>query len=317
LGAGASYGVLDDHPATPPLGDALFAKLVARFPQTWGRLSDEQKRGFVAAGSRPAFEDGMRSLWDAEFSRPACSTPAVTVQALLTDMALYFATFRLPADGSNCYSRLIRSLARYDLIGRRVGIATLNYECLLEEAVSGCGIPVDLDPVNPHSGALSIWKPHGACNLLIDTVANGNLHNATMAATTHYAGGQGLRLVAVPPQQVASVYTGEVNIPPAMSLYAPGKHSPTAPELINALRNQWRRWASSADVVIVIGARFVANDTHIWDGLVRGHSSIWFVGDDDSACTLLHEVGVGRFTHLGHSFKAALSKLSTRLKARA
>jgi hypothetical protein len=54
------------------------------------------------------------------------------------------------------------------------------------------------------------------------------MRNITMVANRYYVAGSGVRLVAVPPAQVASIYEGQSNIPPAMSLYAPGKHSPTA-----------------------------------------------------------------------------------------
>src|ERR1022692_67688 len=97
LGAGASYGAWDDHASTPPLGDSLFEYLVARFPKTWGSLDDAQRSAFTVRNSRPAFEDGMLAMWECERSRAVLGQPAVTVQALLTDLALYFAAFRLPA----------------------------------------------------------------------------------------------------------------------------------------------------------------------------------------------------------------------------
>lgn len=101
----------------------------------------------------------------------------------------------------------------------------------------------------------------------------------------HFAAGPGLRLVAIPPSQVAGIYRDQANIPPAMSLYARGKHSPTAPELINASRQRWTSWARSADIVISVDARFTPDDGHIWDGIVAGRSAVWFVGDTSDLAT--------------------------------
>lgn len=110
LGAGASYGAWDDPSSTPPLGDCLLDRLVAHFPNTWGSLDDEQRSFFVGQDSRPAFERGMLSLWEGESSWAGAGPPPITVQALLTDLGLYFAAFQLPVGVPNCYSAPHRSL---------------------------------------------------------------------------------------------------------------------------------------------------------------------------------------------------------------
>jgi hypothetical protein len=314
LGAGASYGAWDDPSSTPPLGDALFDCLVRHFPKSWGSLDDEQCSAFTAKESRPAFESGMLSLWEGEQKRMASGPPVVTVQMLLTDLALYFAAFQLPAGVPNCYNALIDLLAQSGIVGQRLGVATLNYECLIELALEARRIPFDLNPDAPHSGVFSLWRPHGACNLLVDGVANGNMRDITIIGGNYYVAGTGVRLVAVPPGQVASIYAGQSNIPPAMSLYAPGKHSPTAPDLIAALRQRWEEWARAADIVVVIGARYVPEDLHTWRGIVEGPGSIWYVGDDASAAACAERVGPKRFTHLDRYFKPALGKLAARVK---
>lgn len=199
LGAGASYGAWDDSSSTPPLGDDLFGHLGAEFPNTWGSLDDEQRSLFIGQDSRPAFERGMLSLWEDEFSRARSGPPSITVQALLTDLGLYFAAFQLPVGVPNCYSALIDLFARSGLVGHRLGVATLNYECLIELALSTRGVPFDLNPNPPRKGHLSLWRPHGACNLLVDGVAKGNMRNITMVACNYYVVGSGVRLVAVAP----------------------------------------------------------------------------------------------------------------------
>jgi len=149
LGAGASYGAWDDPSSTPPLGDCLFDHLVVHFPNTWGSLDDEQRSFFVEGDSRPAFERGMLVLWDGEFSRARSGTSPITVQALLTDLGLYFAAFQLPVGVPNCYSALIDLFAQSGLVGKRLGVATLSYGCLIKLALSARGVPFDLNPSPP------------------------------------------------------------------------------------------------------------------------------------------------------------------------
>ena len=287
---------------------------MAQFPSTWGSLSDEQRALFVGKDSRPAFERGMSSLWADELSRAGSGPPPITVQSLLTDLGLYFAAFQLPVSEPNCYSALIDLFVRLGLVGQRLGVATLNYECLIELALSTRGVPFDLNPNPPSKGRLSLWRPHGACNLLVDSVVKGNMRNVTMVASNYYIAGPGVKLVAVPPAKVVSIYNGQPNIPPAMSLYAPGKHSPTAPDLIMALRSRWEQWARMADVVIVIGARYVPEDLHIWNGIHQGRGNVWYVGDKSSATVCAEHIGQKRFTHLDYYFKPAVRKLAARLK---
>ncbi len=256
----------------------------------------------------------MRQLWEREFTAaPTQGTDFISIQRLLIDMGVYFASFIAPNDLPNCYAALIDAFARYRLIGPRLGIATMNYECLLEMACASRRVPVDVSPIDPHPGALTVWKPHGACNLVVDSVVSGNIRNNRLVANKYFAMGSGLRLVAIPPGDVAPLYSDQLNIPPAMSLYASGKHSPTAPDQINAARQRWMDWSRSANIVISIGARFNSDDTHIWSGVVEGRSQIWFVGNAENARTCEELTGEDRFTYVGNRFDTALSTLSTRL----
>ncbi len=70
----------------------------------------------------------------------------------------------------------------------------------------------------------------------------------------------------------------------------------------------------TADVVVVIGARYAPEDLHIWNGIHQGHGSVWYVGDDASATACAEYIGEERFTRLDHYFKPAIRKLAARLK---
>lgn len=306
FGAGASFGAVDAA-HRPPLGADLFEKLIEAFPDTWGAISGEDKQNFEGPDRGLAFETGMQWLWERD------QRGELAVQDLITDMALFFASFRLPAGGGDCYSELLRAFHRAGIIGPRLGIATLNYECLLELAAADLRIPVDPSPVMPRANCLTAWKPHGACNLIVQPVATGNWTNISMSACGAWVGG-GVPLVAVHPDQVERIYEGQHNVPPAMSLYAPGKSSPVAPEQILRARECWTSWSRSSDVTIVVGARPNLDDMHVWQGILQGRGQLWFIGDRDSASTLTRELPHDRVSHLGEYFAPSLPSLVSRIR---
>lgn len=308
IGAGASHGAWDGGIPRPPLGNALFAALEDRFPDTWGNLNARQREGFTESDSGLGFEAGMQAVWDQEMQ--GLST-AVTVQSLLTNMAVYFAEFRPPADANDCYSKLIICLRDCDLIGERLAVASLNYEVLFDLAAVGVGVGVSAKPLPPARGGITVWKPHGACNLVPEPVVAGNWqHMEVFRSPNMLVGG---KVVAIPPRRVIELYASQQNIPPAMSLYAPGKHSPVAPDYIEEARRQWNEWAARAKTVIAIGVRYVPDDGHIWNGVIRGTSHVWYLGDDLSAEQLTHQLG-GRFDRLGRHFHESLPDLVNRVQ---
>ena len=255
----------------------------------------------------------MKQLWDHEFEAARRGEDFIPMMTLMARMGAYFASFTLPSDRPNCYSTFIEALARSGLVGsKRLAIATMNYECLLELACESCGVPVGVSPIAPHPGALTVWKPHGACNLVLEAVASGMWQGVTVAATPNWINAP---LVVVSPERVVHLYSDQVNGAPAMSLYARGKHTPMTPGPIVAARERWTDWSRSADVVMSIGARFNSADVHIWSGVIEGTSRIWFVGDDESAVRLREELTEGnRFWHVANHFDVALPALLNRLR---
>src|SRR5665213_3074620 len=99
VGAGASYGAFDADDLRPPLGDSLFTELVAKFPHTWGALTDSVVEIFSSRDH--GFERGMGELWAHDDGR---------VQPLLLDLAMYFAPMRPPTFGVNRYANLAARL---------------------------------------------------------------------------------------------------------------------------------------------------------------------------------------------------------------
>ena len=168
FGAGASFGAGNVFPDAPPLGRDLFDHLQRAYPESWGSLLHDDE----VATFRDDFEQGFVLLWGKQGESRA--------QRLIIDMALFFTRFTLV--GPNAYSRLLHLL----LAGgtNRVCFCTLNYECLLEQAISETGLSVFSlgRQIGTNSTGLHVLKPHGSCNYLSPMTRNmtnvrmGNAH---------------------------------------------------------------------------------------------------------------------------------------------
>jgi hypothetical protein len=63
-----------------------------------------------------------------------------------------------------------------------------------------------------------------------------------------------------------------------ISLYAPGKPTPVAAEAVKGIREGWESWVKRSDVIVVIGARVLHQDRHIYTPLKKAPGHIWYVG---------------------------------------
>jgi len=159
----------------------------------------------------------------------------------------------------------------------------------------------------PPPGNLLIWKPHGACNLLpLDEI-----YNINVVAKQILEGP--LRPVDLP--EVRRRYAAGYSIPPAMSLFAPGKPTPVAPSFVAETRRQWATWIKSASLVIIIGARPLLADNHIWDPLLTGSVEVWYVGGtaDDQYRDFKSRMG-DRLIHIADRFPQGFGPLVRRLR---
>jgi hypothetical protein len=263
FGAGASYGAGDILPRCPPLGKDLYAELGHAFPDTWGNLPDNLPRSFERD-----FESGMEALWRREGQDQ--SQP-------LMEIARYFAGFHPGPSEPSCYLQLIRLLASCHLIGT-CGFATLNYDCLMDldlhSAKFGYSDGHRRGPFY-HRESVRLWKLHGACNVLPDLGTNRVIDSRFVAM-----GGQiydGPVRYATPSQVIA--FCDDNGIPPMLSLYAPGKPTPVAARAVEQIRQKWEAWLKQSDVIVVIGARVLPRDDHIYRPLKKARGQIWYVGN--------------------------------------
>jgi hypothetical protein len=292
IGAGASKGAGGVTPYDPPLGAELYGYLTREFPTTWGALPDHFDALF-----RDSFEVGMAELWDNQLDIGT---------RLIIEMAIYFSRFDPPLDGSDCYSRLIWRLKQSELVPN-TRIATLNYECVLDIAASRLGLKLTYlsDTLLPDN--ITIWKPHGACNL----IPNAQVYHLNIVAKGIYDGP--LRGVDLP--EVRRLYDTGYALPPAMSLFAPGKPTPVAGTWVDETRRQWAEWVQGADVVVVIGARPLFEDAHIWEPIIGSSAEVWYIGGTSDANYQTFQSRLGpRITHLADRFVQGFGPLARRLR---
>lgn len=132
-GAGASYGCEHVLPKQPPLSNQLYDELSACFPDSWGRTPTA-----LASQFRTNFEGGMDVVWQRQ---------SLNVPPLMRDMAIYFSSFHPDGQRLDLYSRLIENIVQNNLQEQTV-LSTINYDCILELAVSSLGLRIDYFSIN-------------------------------------------------------------------------------------------------------------------------------------------------------------------------
>jgi hypothetical protein len=303
MGAGASFGAGSVDPEPPPLGGQLYEELKRAYPDSWGSQFTAEENALF----REDFEQGMSMLWGNQGNR---------AQRLIIDMALYFTRFRIT--GPNRYSDLLRALFSKGN-DHRVVFCTLNYDCLLEQALMGGGAAVRSlwRVLGAGQGPIDVLKPHGSCNYL-DPLTR-NMKGVTMdgvgIAYTHSEVPSPSDLEIVAPEEVEAIYEAAegLSIPPAISLYEPTKHSPVGGGLIQKVREHWADVVPNADVVLSIGARPVAQDAHIWDPILNSNAQVLFVGGQDRDYgRRAWELGE-RMEYFGLTFEESIPRIEERL----
>jgi hypothetical protein len=300
FGAGATKGAGGVQPE-PPLGAELYERLQASFPDSWGSLitPDEDE----AFQGDPPFEPGMDMLWRSGDKR---------VQRLIIDMALYFSDFVPPEAGSDGYTKLLGVLRRTGLLGRSL-FATLNYDCTFEIAAGRVGIAVNYPATVGAGAGIPVLKPHGSCNFVIQGTQN--FINVRMAGMGQYVGGDP-PIEAIPPEHLRPLYDRiGMSLPPVISLYAPGKLSPVAENFVNAIRALWVDALQHADVVVIIGARPLQADAHVWEPVLKSKAEVWYIGGQSGDEYDRFQDHLGRrLSPLGDRFSNGIGRLSARLK---
>src|SRR5439155_5929304 len=119
---------------------------------------------------------------------------------------------------------------------------------------------------------LMLWKPHGAANLLAPIPAR----NFIMYHVESYY--RGPLQWHTPGEARRKLAQGFTSIPPAMSLFAPGKPTVVGVDSMKAAREEWAAWVTGADYIVAIGAAPHLADSHVWQPIIASAASIWYIG---------------------------------------
>lgn len=262
IGAGASTGADKNtgkiSPEQPPLGGELFDRLSSRYPQIWGDLSDSIQEEFNSD-----FEQGMKELGE---------NHSHLYSPLYRAMGDYFSRFRIQSSPT-WYDRLVSELKSSISSGETVFVS-LNYECLLEIALSQNGFNVNYFPDQLSKPAI-VLKPHGSCNFISDSVqAKGNV-SFTEGAT--FSGG----VRAVDLQEAFRYCRSDTALYPAMSLFRPDKHIQIGQDAVHGLQGEWANAVEEACKIAIVGVKPRESDEHIWGELSETSANIYYIGGEE------------------------------------
>lgn len=260
-GAGASCGCEHVYPKQPPLSNQLFDELAGSFPYSWGRIA-----GIQAAQFRQNFEEGMDAIWQYH---------SQIVPLLMQDMAIYFSQFRPDGSFLDLYSQLLMYILSNNMEERMI-FSTINYECILELAVSSLGLQIDYFSDKPSSKEkITLWKLHGSCNFMPKGI------NATRGVV-YTAGVQfNTGIEPIQPNQIHTFCRSNTVLYPAMSVFARGKPMQICPQIIQTLQKIWANCVARAEVVAIIGVNPNPYDAHIWYRLATTDARILCIGNQE------------------------------------
>lgn len=255
FGAGASFGSGGCSPYAPPLGNDLFFKLNEQ-GGNFSKLNADIKAKFIEHG----FETGMASIED----------DSRNITPMQKEMACYLSKFFIKND--NAYARLFNKL-RTEL--SEITIATLNYDLLIEQAITINGHNVDY---NADGKGVSLLKPHGSSNFLPQLPLGWNISgNVIIGGGTYF---EGLDTKAVGSHDEVKKWcenSRNSDLSPVLALYQKGKRIVINNELINNIQRKYVDAISQSNLIFVVGVKYVEHDNHIWDSLSSSNAKIVIV----------------------------------------
>lgn len=255
FGAGASFGSGGCSPTNPPLGKDLFKCLSDR-GGAFSRLDKETNLIFESLG----FEAGMSMI--ADDSRQ--------INPLQKELACYFSGFKVERD--NAYVRLFNKLGS---VINKLNIATLNYDLLIEQALSIHGLHFEY---SGQGSGINLFKPHGSSNFLPQLPAGWNLSgNAMIGVGTFF---EGLEAKAVSSQEEVSRWCNDPrnsDLSPVLAIYAKGKRVVINRELVNKIQSGFADSVKKSSLVVLVGIEYIEHDAHVWQPIQESNVDILIV----------------------------------------
>ena len=294
FGAGASYGAGHVLPQAPPLGADLYDALAALYPKEWGSESHIGK--MWATQLRNNFERTMHK----EVLPKVCSLSLLEWHRRVAE---FFARYRLDGGGHDMYSLLLSGLGIRSLL-KRLTLGSLNYDCLLEEAILGLRLSMDymLDNRAPQ-GSMPLAKPHGSCNFITGDLFWKRAYLTNANASSIECAFTALPVQALEGRLLERFSTYEPAFFPVLGLYSPDKPSIVAPAKLGNLRNTLAERIKRATAVVLIGLSPNLRDPHLWEPVAQSQASnIVYMGGERENETLRQLQG--RAVHLAATFEA-------------
>ncbi|MFW9889627.1 MAG: hypothetical protein ACFFER_15670 [Candidatus Thorarchaeota archaeon] len=295
FGAGASYGAGSVYPKPPPLGAQLYNELRSRFPKTWGHFPQALHNEFAEN-----FEKGMGVLWQSG----SHASPV-----LMQDMAVYFSEFTLSISRDDCYSTLVDLLVSKGLIEDCV-FSTLNYDCLLEIALSMAKRRILYFNRKVVDSSDSImWKLHGSCNFIPENI------RATRGVSFGSSVTWNPDLRAVNPPEVKAFCYGNTALYPALAIYAKDKPVQIAPGIIRHIQNWWAEAIAQSSQIVVVGVNPYPDDNHIWNPIATSSGRLLYVGNEKAFKRWSAEYrSSNESIHLGNRFNLCIERIIDELQ---
>ena len=253
FGAGASFG--SEPSGMPPLGAALFDSLRQFNPDGWGKIIDPLAKKF-----RADFEAGMVEL---STSQPHALPP------LQRAMAAFF--FGFAPTGRSLYVELAQRIRTRSWTG---ALATLNYERLLELALSRVGMQAVVNMTPRSKAQIELCLPHGCCHLFCEG-ARGKAFAVSFSGINVTTNGPVISI------SEANGFLERIQtdaFPPVMSYFEPQKRTTAGANLIATQRQRFGQLCANAARIAVVGIHPRSHDSHVWGPLQTSKAKLIYCG---------------------------------------
>ena len=301
FGAGASKGAMHILPHCPPLMRELYDELGKYDPNEWGPSS-----------RRSAYADRYRRNFEATFSEVDLKIPkddpggwfidSLTLLENQELLARYFSQFFLDSSSMDYYSKLLASLNTADRIPDCL-FASLNYDCLFEQA--GCRLGLSIDYQFSETKSVRVTKLHGSCNFITKKLSRYDRALLASPGLSYEIGTDFLSPLNVE-KMLKEKFSNRAHLP-VMSQVSPRKEQIAAPATIHKMREKWSQALSSAKHLAIIGVSYNPNDTHVVDPIRDTRATILYIGGKDNFKKWGDENK--NFEHIGETFEEGFERL--------
>lgn len=295
FGAGAS-AYSDPQINCPPLGDHLLEAL--HFQSYVARIlldNPAYRRLFKAKG----FEVGMMEAAHDN------SLPKNFIAILQRDIARFLSSFDITE--RSFYSSLLDNVL---ISPDNIGFVSLNYDILLEQALSERSLGYYCHPEDYKDDALPLMKPHGSSNFLPD-MQGITMKGTTVRGLARVLGGPATNIVNS--RSDISLWLNDPHnedMCPVMSYYAKGKAFYCNGDYVDGIRQHYAAMVADAESIVIIGTKYTAEDTHLWQPIMSSQASVYIVDPDIENRKLFQNVFRRRYNYLADTFENCIEPLS-------